>query len=82
MFNNLQGAPDPHPNPPQSRSPGAERMARHRKRRRSGLRSVTIDIWEREVDQLIRCRLLASASRGDPIALRKALDGLLDQVLR
>ena len=37
---------------------------------------------EAEIDQLIRYRLLASANRGDPIALRKALHGLLDQVFR
>jgi len=65
-----------------ARTRGAERMARHRQRRRNGLRSVTIDLRETEIDQLIRCWLLASANRGDPIALRKAMHGLLDQVFR
>jgi len=41
-----------------ARTRGAERMARHRQRRRNGLRSVTIDLRETEIDQLIRCRLL------------------------
>jgi hypothetical protein len=35
------------------RTRGAERMARHRQRRRNGLRSVTIDLREIEIDQLI-----------------------------
>ena len=65
-----------------ARTHGAERMRRYRQRRRAGLRSVTIDVREAEIDQLIRCWLLASASRGDPIALRKAMHGLLDQVFR
>ncbi len=65
-----------------ARTRGAERMHRCRQRRRDGLRSVTVDVREAEIDQLIRYRLLASANRDDPIALRKALHGLLDQVFR
>jgi hypothetical protein len=65
-----------------ARTRAAERMRRCRQRRRDGLRSVTVDVREAEIDQLIRYRLLASANRDDPIALRKALHGLLDQVFR
>jgi hypothetical protein len=65
-----------------ARTRAAERMRRYRQRRRTGLRSATIDVREAEIDQLIRYRLLASANRGDPIELRKALHGLLDQVFR
>jgi hypothetical protein len=65
-----------------ARTRAAERMRRYRQRRRAGLRSVTVDVREAEIDQLIRYRLLASANRDDPIALRKALHGLLDQVFR
>ena len=58
-------------NLPVPRSPDAERMARHRQRRRNGLRSVTVDLRETEIDRLIQCRLLAPVSRADPFALRR-----------
>src|SRR5229473_6848439 len=78
----MSGAPSDPSTADAARSPGAQRMARHRQRRRNGLRSVTVDLRESEIDQLIRCRLLAPASRADPFALRKAIHGLLDQVFR
>ena len=81
MLTDLQSTPE-HPNLPQSRSPAAERMARHRRRRRDGLRCVTVELRETEISQLIRCRLLAPAGRADPFALRKAVHGLFDQVFR
>jgi hypothetical protein len=37
-----------------TKSTGAERMRRHRKRRRQGLRSYQIDLLEAEVDELVR----------------------------
>ena len=81
MLTDLQSTPE-HPNLPQSRSPAAERMARHRRRRPDGLRCVTVELRETEISQLIRCRLLAPAGRADPFALRKAVHGLFDQVFR
>ena len=80
MLSDLQSTPDSHPNPPQSRSPAARRMARHRRRRRDGMRCVTVELRETEIDQLIGCRLLAPSSRADPLALRKAVHGLFDQL--
>jgi hypothetical protein len=82
MLTDLQSAPDRHPNPPQARSSGAERMARHRQRRRNGLQCVCVELMDLEVDQLIRCRLLDANDRGDPVAVRRALHGLLDQTFR
>jgi hypothetical protein len=67
---------------PQSRSPGAERMARHRRRRKGGFRCLTIELRESEIDALIRSGRLAPDSRGDLPAVRKALYGFLDDTLR
>ena len=80
MLTDLQSTPECHPNLPHSRSPAAERMARYRRRRRDRMRCVTVELRESEINQLIRCRLLAPASRADPFALRKAVHGLLDQL--
>jgi hypothetical protein len=79
-LSDLQSTLGSHPNPPLSRSPAARRMARHRRRRRDGMRCVTVELRETEIDQLIRCRLLAPSSRADPLALRKAVHGLFDQL--
>ena len=65
-----------------SRSPGAERMRRHRDRRQKGLRCVRIELRETEIDVLIRRGRLARDSRGDLGAVRKALHGFLDEHLR
>ena len=72
-----QAAPSPPP-----RSPGAERMARHRRRRRNGMRCLFIELRETEIDQLIRRKLLAPNSRNDLGALRKALYAFFDDTLR
>jgi hypothetical protein len=63
-------------------SPGAHRMARHRDRRRKGLKCVTIELRETEIDVLIRRERLAGDSRSDLAAVRKALYGFLDDHLR
>jgi hypothetical protein len=70
--------------PPQQhpRSSGAVRMARHRRRRKKGLRCVTIELREVELDVLIRRGRLAPESRGDIPAIRKALHKFLDDALR
>ena len=67
--------------PPPS-SPGAERMARHRRRRKEGLRCLTVVLREAEIDALIRRQRLAPEARDDPLAVRKALYGFLDDTLR
>jgi hypothetical protein len=62
-------------NRPTAPSPGAHRMARHRDRRRKGLRCITIELRETEIDVLIRRGRLARDSRADLAAVRKALYG-------
>jgi hypothetical protein len=58
------------------------RMARHRNRRRKGLRCITIELRETEVDALTRCGRLARDDRAHPAAIRKALYAFLDDTLR
>jgi hypothetical protein len=60
-------------------SAGAQRMARCRRRRQKGLRCVTVELREREIDYLIRSEFLAAESRTDPAALRAALHRWLDR---
>jgi hypothetical protein len=68
--------------PTRSGSSGAERMRRHRDRRRKGLRCVRIELRETEIDVLVRRGRLAGDSRGDLAAVRTVLYGFLDDYLR
>ena len=63
--------------PTRSSSPAAQRMRRHRKQRRQGLRSVRIRLHETDIDALIRLRLLKEDQRQDVEALQTAVLGLL-----
>ncbi len=63
------------------RSDGAERMARHRKRRRQGLRSVLVLIRDSEIDVLVARNLLDPECRTDPRKIARAVGLLLDDVL-
>jgi hypothetical protein len=62
-------------------SAGAERMRLHRKRRREGLRCLTIELRETEIDVLVRRGLLDDEMRNDVYAVRKALHQYLDRTL-
>jgi hypothetical protein len=62
-------------------SSGAQRMRRHRERRRRGLRCVTIEVRRSEVDTLIARRLLTREEWADRSALRKAIHRFLDMTL-
>jgi hypothetical protein len=62
-------------------SAAAARMRRHRERRRDGLRCVTIELRETEINALIRCGLLKSDTRHDPNAIKDALYEFLDRTL-
>lgn len=62
-------------------SAAAERMRIHRERRRQGLRCLTIELRETEIDALIRRGLLKAEIRNDKHALRMALYAHLDQTL-
>jgi hypothetical protein len=57
------------------------RMRRHRERRRDGLRCVTIELRETEIDALIRKSLLKECARNDYRAVLSAFYGFLDGAL-
>jgi hypothetical protein len=61
--------------------PAAERMRAHRSRRRAGLRCLTIELRETEIDVLIRRGLLKADVRNDPHAIRMALYAFFDRTL-
>jgi hypothetical protein len=65
-----------------STSPGAERMRRHRQRRRDGMRCLQLEIRDTEIDDLIRRKLLKEETRSDKQAILYAfyefLEGSLD----
>jgi len=69
--------------PPTERpcSAAAERMRLHRERRRNGMRCLTIELHETEIDALIREGLLKSETRNDPSAVNDALYAFLDDQL-
>ena len=71
-----QGAPEP-----LEHATSARRMRLHRARRQKGLRCLTVELREREVEALVAKGLLPSASRGDRAAIRKALYAYLDGTL-
>ena len=64
-----------------ARTPAAERMRLHRERRRRGLRCLTIELRETEVDALIRGGLLEQETRNDRNAVLKALYGHFGRTL-
>jgi hypothetical protein len=69
------------PTAPAPRSAAAERMRAHRQRRRDGLRCLTIELRETEVDALIRRGMLKADARNDPYAVRDALYAYLAHTL-
>ena len=66
---------------PATRSRASERMRLHRERRRLGLRCLTIEVRETEIDALIRKGLLKSETRNNPSAVSEALYEFLDRTL-
>ena len=60
---------------------GAERMRRHRERRRKRMRCLTIELREAEIDALIRRGQLHPDHRVNSAAVRKALYGFFDEYL-
>ena len=61
------------------RSSAAERMRAHRQRRRDGLRCLTIELRETEIDALARNGFLKADARNDLDAIRDALYGHLER---
>jgi hypothetical protein len=56
-------------------------MRRHRERRRDGLRCLTIEVRETEIDALIRKGLLRAEMRNDQNAVSEAPYAYLDRTL-
>jgi hypothetical protein len=71
-----QGAPEP-----LEHATSARRMRLHRARRQKGLRCVTVELRDREIDSFVAKGLLPSTSRDDTAAIRKALYAYLDRTL-
>jgi hypothetical protein len=66
---------------PVIRSAAAERMRRHRERRRDGLCCLIIELRDTEIDALIRKQLLKPEARNDRSAIIDALYAFLDRTL-
>ena len=66
---------------PATRSTAAERMRRHRERRRDGLRCLIIELRETEIDALARNSFLKADARNDPYAIEMALYEFLERTL-
>jgi hypothetical protein len=66
---------------PAARSPAAERMRLHRERRQKGLRCLTIEFRETEIDTLVRMGLLKIEMRNDANAVVEALYAHFDRTL-
>jgi hypothetical protein len=64
-----------------TRSTAAERVRRHRERRRDGLRCLTIELRETEIDALARNGFLKADTRNDPYAIEMALYEFLERTL-
>jgi hypothetical protein len=62
-------------------SPAAERMRRHRERRREGLRCLTVELRETEIDALVRRGLLDNEKRDHLGAIVNAVYAFLDSTL-
>ena len=59
--------------PPATHSPAAERMRLHWERRRKGLRCLTIELRETEIDALARNGFLKDDARNDLNSIELAL---------
>jgi hypothetical protein len=59
----------------------AERMRRHRQRRRDGLRCFVIELRETEIEALVSKGLLKQETRSDANAIIQALYAFLDLAL-
>ena len=64
-----------------SPTPAAERMRRHRERRREGMRCLTVELHETEIDALVQRGLLKEETRHDHNAIADALYDHLERTL-
>jgi hypothetical protein len=70
-----------HPTVERSATTASQRMRHHRERRRLGLRCITVQVFEKEVDILVGKGLLQADARNDPYAVREALHKHLSRTL-
>jgi hypothetical protein len=66
---------------PATRSAAAERMRRHRERRRDGLRCLMIELRQQEIDALVRNGFLKGDTRNDLYSIEMALYEFLERTL-
>ena len=64
-----------------SPTPAAERMRRHRERRRDGMRCLWIELRDTEIDALVQSGLLKAEMRNDQNAIADALYDHLERTL-
>ena len=64
-----------------SPSPAAERMRRHRERRRDGMRCLLVELTDTEIDALVRKGLLKPETCHDQNAIADALYNFLERTL-
>ena len=63
-------------------SSAAERMRRYRRRKRGGLRCLTVQIRQSEIEALVNKGLLSADERANADAILQALYAFLDRALR
>jgi hypothetical protein len=81
MVHSAEAAVIPPTNEPSKCSPAAERMRRHRERRRGGLRCVTLEVHDGEIDALARRGFLKADARNDLRSIEMALYEFLERTL-
>ena len=81
MTHYAESTATPSTNAPAAPSAAAQRMRLHRERRRLGLRCLSIQLRETEVEALIHKGLLNTEMRNDPIAVVEALYAHLERTL-
>jgi hypothetical protein len=72
---------DPSPDKADRRRSSARRMRRYRRRRRLRLLSVKIEVYQAEIDGLIKRRYLLAAQRDDVAAIGEAVTAFISDVL-
>ena len=81
MAHSAEAAVIPPANVPSKCSPAAERMRRHRERRREGLRCLTIELRETEIDALARSGFLKADARNDLYSIEMAVYEFFERTL-
>ena len=81
MTHDAEMTPTPPTTGPVALSPAAQRMRLFRERKRKGLRCLTIELRETEIDALIHKGLLNSEMRNDANAIIEAMYAFFDRTL-